>query len=67
VGKEPYPAMVVDRDWFHLPKGRYFLWYTNPPLKTCMPEDELAGYTPSYFFRIQAVLRAGGYATFDLG
>jgi hypothetical protein len=67
VGKHPYPVMVADRDWFHPPKDRFFLWYTNPPLKTCMPEDEVPDFTPSYFFRIQVVLRAGGYATFDLG
>jgi hypothetical protein len=67
VGKYPYPAMVGERDWFHPPKERYFLWYTKPPLKTCMPEDELEDYAPSYFLRIQVVLRAGGYVTADLG
>jgi hypothetical protein len=67
LGKYPYPVMVADRDWFHLPKDRYFLWYTDPPLKTCMPEDEPQDRSSSYFFRIQRVLAAGGYATFDLG
>jgi hypothetical protein len=67
VGKRPPPVMVADRDWFHPPPGRFFLWYTTPPLRTCMPEDEPADYASSYFYRIQAVLASGGYATFDLG
>jgi hypothetical protein len=67
VGKPPYPVMVADRDWFHPPKDRFFLWYTNPALKTCMPEDEPQDHPSSYFFRIQRVLSAGGYATYDLG
>jgi hypothetical protein len=67
VGKHPYPVMVADRDWFHPPRDRFFLWYTDPPLRTCMPEDEPADYAAGYFSRIQVVLRSGGYATFDLG
>jgi hypothetical protein len=67
VGRYPYPVMVADRDWFHRPRDRFFLWYTNPPLKTCMPEDEPQDRLSSNFFRVQGVLRAGGYASFDLG
>jgi hypothetical protein len=59
--------MVAERDWFHPPPDRFFLWYTDPPLRTCMPEDEPAEYAASYFSRIQGVLRSGGYATGDLG
>jgi hypothetical protein len=62
-----WPMVVADRDWFHPSRDRFFLWYTAPPLRTCMPENEPAEYAASYFFRIQAVLRSGGYATFDLG
>jgi hypothetical protein len=32
-----------------------------------MPVDEPADHAASYFSRIQRVLGAGGYATFDLG
>jgi hypothetical protein len=67
VGKYAYPVMVADRDWFHLPRDRFFLWYTDPPLRTCMPQDEPADHAASYFSQIQAVVRSGGYATFDLG
>jgi hypothetical protein len=62
-----WPVLVADRDWFHPPRDRFFLWYTDPPLRTCMPEDEPADHAASYFSRIQAVLWSGGYATSDLG
>jgi hypothetical protein len=65
--RPPWPVLVADRDWFHPPPDRYFLWYTDPPLRTCMPEDEPVERAASYFYRIQAVLGLGGYATFDLG
>jgi hypothetical protein len=58
---------VADRDWFHPPRERFFLWYTDPPLRTCMPEDEPADHAANYFWRIQTVLASGEYATFDLG
>jgi hypothetical protein len=66
-GLFPLPALVADRDWFHPPRDRFFLWYTDPPLRTCMPLDEAADHASSYFSRIQAVLWSGGYATSDLG
>ncbi len=66
-GTTPCPPMVADKDWFHPPKDRFFRWYTQPPLVTLMPEDELEEYGASYFVRIQEVLRSGGYAAFDLG
>jgi hypothetical protein len=66
-GRAPWPVMVADRDWFHAPRDRFFLWYTDPPLRTCMPEDEPADRASSYFLRIQTVLTKGGYATYDLG
>jgi hypothetical protein len=67
VGRATWPVLVADRDWFHPPRDRYFLWYTDPPLWTYMPEDESAVHTGSYFARIQMVLALGGYATSDLG
>jgi hypothetical protein len=63
----PWPVLVADRDWFHPPPNRFFLWYTDPLLRTYMPVDEPADYAASYFSRIQAVLWSGGYATFDMG
>jgi hypothetical protein len=63
----PPSVLVADKDWFHPPRDRYFLWYTDPPLQTCMPDDEAADYAVSYFARIQAILWSGGYATADLG
>jgi hypothetical protein len=67
VGRAPWPVLVAERDWFYPPRDRYFLWYTDPPLRTFMPEDESADHASSYFGRIQMVLASGGYATSDLG
>ena len=67
LGKTPWPLLVADRDWFHPPKDRFFLWYTDPPLKTCMPQDETQDYDTSYFARIRRVVQSGGFATYDLG
>jgi hypothetical protein len=66
-GRAPWPPVVAERDWFHPPPARFFLWFTDPPLRTCMPEDEPADHAASHFSRIQAVLAKGGYATYDLG
>ncbi len=66
-GRTPWPVLVADRDWFHPPQERFFLWYTDPLLRTCMPEDEPVEHAASYFSRIQMVLGSGGYATSDLG
>jgi hypothetical protein len=67
LGRHPWRVMVGERDWFHRPPERFFLWYTEPPLRTCMPLDEPADYAASYFARIEDVVLSGGYATFDLG
>ena len=67
IGKPPWPGLVADRDWFHPPKERFFLWYTDPPLKTCMPADETQDYDTSYFSRIRQVVQSGGFWTYDLG
>jgi hypothetical protein len=67
VGKPSWPPLVADRDWFHPARERFFLWYTDPPLKTCMPEDETRDYDTSYFARIRWVVESGGFATYDLG
>ena len=67
VGMPVVPPMVGERNWFQVPKDRFFLWYTDPLLKTCMPETEGADYATSLFPRIHGVLAAGGFSTFDLG
>ena len=67
VGKPPWPHLVADRDWFHPPKDRFFLWYADPPLTTYMPEDETLDYDTSYFARIKRMVESGGFATYDLG
>jgi hypothetical protein len=66
-GGDVWPKLVADRDWFHEPKDRFFVFYTEPPMKIFMPVDELEDHESSHFFRVQEVIRAGKYATFDLG
>ena len=66
-GIEPSAVMVADRNWFRAPQDRYFRFYTDPRLTVYMPSDDSVNYTESVFFQIQAVVRQGGYATFDLG
>jgi hypothetical protein len=67
VRRAPWRLAVADRDWFHAPPDRFFLWYTDPPPRTCMPVDEPFDHATCYFWRIQVVLGSGGYATLDLG
>lgn len=59
---------VADRDWFHPPSGRFFRFYTDPPVTVYMP-DEPADTTDgqTLFRRVQEAIAAGGYGTFDLG
>ncbi len=61
-------AFVADRDWFHAPSGRFFRFYTDPPLKVFMPDEPVGTpYHESLFLQIQQVIAAGGFATLDLG
>lgn len=66
VGKRPFALLVGERDWCRPPSERYFVWYTTPPLKTYMPEDEGKSYSESYFPRIHEVMARGLHGTFDL-
>jgi hypothetical protein len=62
-----YPS-IADRDWFHPPAGRFFQFYTEPPLTVYMP-DEVVGtpYGQTMFRRFQNIIGLGGFSTFDLG
>jgi hypothetical protein len=66
-GRVPWPQLVADRDWFHKPRDRFFVFYTDPKIKIYMPVDEVEDHSESCFSRMQDVIRTGGYATFDLG
>ena len=59
--------VVGDRDWFHLPPDRFFVFYTQPRITVYMPADEAADRAQSHFLRVQQVIGVGGFATFDLG
>jgi hypothetical protein len=57
---------VASRDFCQAPSDRYFRWYTDPPLITFMPSDEVADYATCTFSRIREIVRAGGFDTYDL-
>jgi hypothetical protein len=60
--------MVADRDWFHPPAGRFFRFFTAPPVTVYMPDEPAqTSYAQTMFKRVQDVLDAGGFGTFDLG
>ena len=65
-GAKPRPALVADRDWCREPKDRFFIFYTQPPIRVCMPMDERPGFGDSYHRRITELIMSGGYDTFDM-
>jgi hypothetical protein len=59
---------VADRDWFHPPSGRFFRFYHEPPVTVYMPDEPPeTTYGQTMFRKVQEVMRAGGFSTFDLG
>ncbi len=65
--RRPWPPMIGERDCFHPPPNRFFRFFTEPQITVYMPLDDVQDYTHSCFYRIQQVIRSGGYATWDLG
>jgi hypothetical protein len=61
------PKLVAERDYFHNPPDRFFRFYTEPPITIFMPVDDTKDYLNTCFFKIQQVIRSGGFETFDLG
>ena len=61
-GWRPRWLPVADRDWFHLPRDRFFAFYTRPPVIVYLTDDDPGvGYDETLFRRIQAVIGAGGF------
>jgi hypothetical protein len=68
VGLRPRWLPVGDRDWFHPPARRFFAFYTKPQVVVYMPDEPLeTDYSQTMFRRVQEVIGAGGFGTFDLG
>jgi hypothetical protein len=67
LGKRSSWLPVGNRDWFHPPPDRFFIFYTNPKLVIYMPFDEPEERDASNFFLIQQVLHKGGFQNYDLG
>jgi hypothetical protein len=66
-GVRGWPS-VGDRDWFHPPSGRFFRFFTEPPVTVYMPDEPRdTDYGSTIFRRVQDVIRAGGFVTSDLG
>ncbi len=66
-GVRGWPS-VGDRDWFHPPSGRFFRFFTEPPVTVYMPDEPRdTSYGQTMFRRVQDVMAAGGFVTFDLG
>ena len=62
-----YPS-VGDRDWFHPPSGRFFRFFTEPPVTVYMPDEPAeTSYSQTIFRRVQDVMGPGGFGTNDLG
>jgi hypothetical protein len=68
LGWRPGRLPVADRDWFHPPRDRFFRFYTDPPLRVFLAdEDPRIGYGETLFRRVQEVIESGGFDTCDLG
>jgi hypothetical protein len=67
-GIRPRFLPIGERDWFHPPMERFFQFFTKPPIIIYMPEEpDDTTYGATIFHRIQDVMRAGGFTTWDLG
>jgi hypothetical protein len=66
-GWRPRPLCVGERDWFHPPRDRFFAFFTTPRIVVYLTDEPETGYGNTLFFRVQEVMRAGGFSTFDLG
>lgn len=59
---------VGQRDWFHPPSERFFRFDTQPRIVIYMPEEPAGtNYANTLFRRVQDVMLAGGFSTWDLG
>jgi hypothetical protein len=66
-GVHGWPA-VADRDWFHPPSGRFFRFYTSPPVTVYLPDEPAkTSYGQTLFRRVQEVMAKGGFSSCDLG
>jgi hypothetical protein len=67
-GRRPRWLPVADRDWFHPPRDRFFVFYTDPPVKVFLTDEEKnLTYGETLFRRVEEVIEAGGFNTYDLG
>jgi hypothetical protein len=58
---------VADRFWSQRENERFIRFYAQPAITIYIPDDPGTVYHLSLFRRIQNVIAAGGYSTFDLG
>ncbi len=63
-GRIPRSLLVGEREF--CTRSRYVAFFTNPKLVIYTPPDHDALYSETYIYRINAMLRMGGYITADL-
>ena len=67
-GRRPRWLPVADRDWFHPPRDRFFLFYAEPPVKVFLTDEEKnLTYGETLLRKVEEVIEAGGFNTYDLG
>ena len=64
MGRRPLPLLVGSREF--CTERRYVSFDTQTPLKIYTPPDLDRAYALTYIFRINSVLRSGGFDTRDL-
>lgn len=68
LGWRPGWLPVADRDWFHAPRDRFFVFYSKPRIKLFLVEEDTnTSYGQTLFRRVQDVINSGGFTTCDLG
>lgn len=67
-GRRPRWLLVGERDWFHPPRDRFFLFDAKPPIRIYLTdEDRGINHGQTLFRPVQEVIESGGYTTYDLG
>ena len=68
LGWRPRWLLVGQRNWFSAPAERFFRFNTQPQVVIYMPDEPAeTNYANTLFRRVQDIMLAGGFYTWDLG